>query len=47
MVMLGAFIKYSNLARIENLMEVLPSLVRGKEILELDKKAIAEGFNLV
>ena len=47
MVMLSAFIKYSKLVQFDTLLYVLPQLVKNKEILQLDEKAIQEGFNLV
>jgi 2-oxoglutarate ferredoxin oxidoreductase subunit gamma len=44
MVMLGKFIKVSSLIKFDTVIEVLDKTIKNKDILELDKQALKEGF---
>ncbi len=45
MVMLGKFIKVSNLIKFDTAIKVLDKAIKNRDILELDKKALEKGFS--
>ncbi len=48
MVMLGAFIKKSNLVSLDSLIDGLAVTLKGKQkVIDINKKALAEGYDLV
>jgi len=49
MVMLGAFVKVSNLVRIDSILDIIPEIFRGKknEVQKINREAILIGFNSI
>jgi 2-oxoglutarate ferredoxin oxidoreductase subunit gamma len=48
MVMLGAFIKKSNLVRLDSLIEGLTATLKGKQkLIDINKNALTVGYNLI